>query len=442
MIRRMFARMMSVGLLALSLLGGTANATQLVLSSDRPDIQMWYYPTGSANGIGSVRDRASTFATYSGIEDGEPVFYPGNGTGFPGRRGEFIMASNTADDVPTGLNPSRYRIDSLKISTTLLGQSFAALGMPYDNTIDTAEDVTTNSDNDDAGHPLELYGIGFRADGDYSEGFAFDLDNPQSEAFELGDYRWSDFSTPYHLFGQDANGNDVTNSPAGGYSATEADNNTEPFTPVPFALGRIFDENQQEIAPGTLVNPGDTVSYEPDLNDSGVLSYIQQSLSEGYLGFSLSSLHQPAGHTGTVPYPDIYTDPFASAQNHSLGLGDNPDGPGPAIELAVTILPPGDYDASGFVDHADYELWKSQFGGTVLSADGNSDGVVNLADYTVWRDNLGAGTPPPGALRAGSTAVPEPSSPQLMGLLGLAAIYLWMGRLVYSPKELAKGLAR
>ncbi len=439
MIRRMFARFMSVGLLALAPLGGSAFATQLALSSDRPDIQMWYYPTGSANGIGSVRDRASTFATYSGIEDGEPVFYPGNGTGFPGRRGEFITVSNTADDVPTGLNPTRYRIDALKISTTLLGQSFAALGMPYDNSIDTAEDVTTNSDNDDPGHPLELYGIGFRADGDYSEGFAFDLDNRQSDAFELGDYRWSDFSTPYHLFGQDANGNDVTNSPAGGYSATESDNSTGPFTPVPFALGKIYDENEEEIPAGTLVSPGDEVSYEPDLSNTGILSYIQQSLSEGYLGFSLSSLHQPLGHTGTVPYPDFYTDPFASAQNHSLGLGENPDGSGPTIELRVTILPPGDYDASGFVDHSDYELWKSQFGGARLSADGNNDGVVNLADYTVWRDNLGAGTPPPGALLVGSTSVPEPSSLQLVGLLGLTAVFCGWVDWFIRPKNSRKG---
>lgn len=54
--------------------------------------------------------------------------------------------------------------------------------------------------------------------------------------------------------------------------------------------------------------------------------------------------------------------------------------------LAVT----GDYDWSGVVDADDYSVWKSEFGSTESSADGNGDSVVNLADYTIWRDNLGA----------------------------------------------------
>lgn len=55
----------------------------------------------------------------------------------------------------------------------------------------------------------------------------------------------------------------------------------------------------------------------------------------------------------------------------------------------ASLADPGDYNGDGWVDAADYQLWKSEFGSTDNSpADGNGDGVVNLADYTVWRDNV------------------------------------------------------
>ena len=52
----------------------------------------------------------------------------------------------------------------------------------------------------------------------------------------------------------------------------------------------------------------------------------------------------------------------------------------------------GDYDLSGTVDRADYDVWSEYFGATSgarLTADGNGNGVVDLADYSVWLDNLG-----------------------------------------------------
>jgi hypothetical protein len=54
----------------------------------------------------------------------------------------------------------------------------------------------------------------------------------------------------------------------------------------------------------------------------------------------------------------------------------------------------GDYDGSGTVDTADYEMWANAFGTSNLAADGNGDGVVDSADYSVWRDNLSRTTQP------------------------------------------------
>jgi hypothetical protein len=68
----------------------------------------------------------------------------------------------------------------------------------------------------------------------------------------------------------------------------------------------------------------------------------------------------------------------------------------PAAQNVVDEVP-GDYDGNGFVDAADYGVWRANFGSTNPQADGNGDGIVDAADYTIWRDNLGAGNVPGGA---------------------------------------------
>jgi hypothetical protein len=75
-------------------------------------------------------------------------------------------------------------------------------------------------------------------------------------------------------------------------------------------------------------------------------------------------------------------------------------------ERMFPALAPGDFNADGAVDIADYEFWRSTFGSTtMLAADGNRDDIVNAADYAVWRngfDVVGGDVAP--------AAVPEPSA--------------------------------
>jgi hypothetical protein len=55
-----------------------------------------------------------------------------------------------------------------------------------------------------------------------------------------------------------------------------------------------------------------------------------------------------------------------------------------------TVDVPGDYNGSGSVDQADFNVWMANFGSTSFpAADGNHDGVVDAADYAVWRDHFG-----------------------------------------------------
>jgi len=50
----------------------------------------------------------------------------------------------------------------------------------------------------------------------------------------------------------------------------------------------------------------------------------------------------------------------------------------------------GDYDYSGVVDTADYNVWRSEYGAVMESpADGNGDFNVDTSDYLIWRKNVG-----------------------------------------------------
>jgi len=77
----------------------------------------------------------------------------------------------------------------------------------------------------------------------------------------------------------------------------------------------------------------------------------------------------------------------------------------------------GDYNGDGFVDAADYTLWRDTRGENVVAgsgADGNSDGMVNQADYVFWKTRFG------NTLAGGSSQpmeVPEPAGQQLLWLV-------------------------
>ncbi len=77
----------------------------------------------------------------------------------------------------------------------------------------------------------------------------------------------------------------------------------------------------------------------------------------------------------------------------------------------------GDFNDDGFVDAADYTVWRDTFAteGVNLPADADGNGIVNLADYHLWRDQFGASS----AISAG-TAVPEPGSITIVTVIVLA----------------------
>lgn len=88
------------------------------------------------------------------------------------------------------------------------------------------------------------------------------------------------------------------------------------------------------------------------------------------------------------------------------------------LTLTQVFNLPGDYNADGAVDVADYTVWRDSLGltGTFFPADGNRDGQVNEADYLVWRDNFGRQA---ATNASAATTIPEPTALLLLGLGGL-----------------------
>ncbi|QDU90116.1 Soluble aldose sugar dehydrogenase YliI precursor [Pirellulimonas nuda] len=76
---------------------------------------------------------------------------------------------------------------------------------------------------------------------------------------------------------------------------------------------------------------------------------------------------------------------------------------GSIYRIETDATAPGDFTGDGLVNVEDYTLWRSDFGVSASTADGNRDGLVDAADYSVWRDNADVSDPIEGA------AVPEPS---------------------------------
>lgn len=84
-----------------------------------------------------------------------------------------------------------------------------------------------------------------------------------------------------------------------------------------------------------------------------------------------------------------------------------------AVYLRLAV--PGDYNADGAVDAADYTLWRNFFGqsGANLPADGTGpasvpDGTVDMLDYALWKSHFGESVTAGSAARGPETAVPEP----------------------------------
>ncbi|TWT47718.1 endo-1,4-beta-xylanase [Botrimarina hoheduenensis] len=106
----------------------------------------------------------------------------------------------------------------------------------------------------------------------------------------------------------------------------------------------------------------------------------------------------------------------ASARGESVSQTATLSTDGALLTIVLPFLV-GDYNNDGFVDAADYTVWRDSKDTTVTpgtGADGNGDGFINQADYLIWNNNFGAAFPP-------AAAVPEPASAVALALMTIIA---------------------
>jgi hypothetical protein len=84
---------------------------------------------------------------------------------------------------------------------------------------------------------------------------------------------------------------------------------------------------------------------------------------------------------------------------------------GPALGIA------GDYNNNGFVDAADYVVWRNNVGTTNVLPNDPTGGTIGATQYSTWRSNFGK-TPGSGSAFGQSSTVPEPGT-LVLGLLAL-----------------------
>lgn len=171
---------------------------------------------------------------------------------------------------------------------------------------------------------------------------------------------------------------------------------------VPIDLG-LFDVNFMDLEGGLINGFGDT-------NNDGVVNQSDQIFANADgsglypEGSTVSAIFGSTRYDWTISYTgDItWTDADSSIVNTITGPGTGRDVVLIGLGSEVVGLV-GDYNGDGFVNAADYTVWRD--GGSPDSSP---------AGYTAWATNYGAGTPP-----AISAAIPEPSA-AMLALVGLA----------------------
>ncbi|HVU07497.1 MAG TPA: hypothetical protein VHG89_03020 [Verrucomicrobiae bacterium] len=317
------------------------------LQSVNPNIARWMYVHNLSP---TNRSTASVYADFGDIPFADT------------RWGQFLLGWNTSNSIPVGQGARNYLISRVRVTLFISseGDQYAYDDALHDYrtyflTNDPRYISSTNTSN-----PVELYGVGFR-----------------------GGYTALTFQQGTTLFADPTDNNDYTNRTA--YAAcydtngvlVDASDNVgddgtnevpNPFEVAPFAIGKTTD-----VAPGELMPTGSRLTFDLNLDDPLIYSYVQQALNQGNLSLMASSL-LVADFFGTANWPDFdtifLTGVSAPDQTNQF----------PVIDIEGTVVRTNlDADADGLPDD-----WEQFYFGQLGVGATNSfthDGVSNWAKY-------------------------------------------------------------
>ncbi len=323
---------------------GAVFAQPFNLQSTPPNIARWMYPY---NGSPGTRADASTFAAFGNIPN------------FDTRDGQYLLGWNTSNSVPIGQGARNYLIRHVRVTLTISSEGNQ---YTYDNQLHDYRTYFPASDpnyllNTNTSSPMELYGAGFR--GGYTA-----LTFQQATTFFAGPSGGDFTNRTAYATCFDTNGALVDVSDNVGDDGTNEIANA--FEVAPFAIGC-----NTNFTPGQLMPTGSQITFDLNLDDPLIYSYVQQGLNQGNLSFMISSLVAADYLSGGEPnWPDFYTifDQFITPAQF------------PALDLEATVVRTNlDTDADGLPD--DWEQF--YFGQLGVSATNSftGDDISNFAKY-------------------------------------------------------------
>lgn len=365
------------------LLVGLVPARGQTFVFDTPSDDRWQYPF---NASGGARATASCF---SSLGTGIPSF-----DNFNDRDGIVLVAWDTTAQIPPGRGPAAYDIQSIVVTlrnepgATWLIDLTVDEWYTYDVNNDTfvngdgyprgdPQDTDGESDDEDPGRPIELFGVGFGPTytaQSWNENSPYIGGGPTLAAprdpfpfvFQAGTFDLLHCEENVQGRFNDHLAQPVTN-----------------FTPTPWAIGVPVG-----YTPTQQATPFDVVfAIDLSLSDGAVRAYFQEQLDEGRLFVSVTSLHPTVqgGTPGSVP--SFY---------QKEGLGLHPDAAAPKLTIVLRERRTGDTDGNGCVNLSDLTRLLSNFGNasgmTVEDGDCDGDGDVDLSDLALLLAHFGTGT--------------------------------------------------
>jgi hypothetical protein len=392
---------------------GSPAAFAAVANWEQPNLDFYFY-THANSGSGS---QAATFINELEVISQTQQFNPKTADD-PARFSNLMVAFNTGSQIAPGRSPSRYVVNSVKLTMTLTYPSETSPKVLFTDQPISQTQILSEVSNGTITRqrPFELYGAGFRA------GYTgFDMTNASTSA-PLMSEKTGAFSGPggsyiaYPVVGSASTPGeyvDVMNSVSGGFSETAPSHTTAPFSPTPWAIGEAHDPTSgNEIGVGAEIPDQSKVTFTLDaaaLAQPGVQAYLQQSLANGQLGLFVSSLHSTGEMGAGGGYPKWY---LKESTGFPFFL---PLSVVPKLEIDYQVLSPvaGDYNDNGIVDVADYVLWRN---GGALKNQVDDPNQVNSQDYVEWRARFG------NSQATAASVVPEPGVCGLIALITIALI--------------------
>lgn len=329
-----------------------------------PSDDQWQYPY---NFDPAGRSSGSCFGTVG--YNHPPFNYQ-----FNDRDGIIVVAWDTSTAIAPGQGASSYAISAIRVTLTNTPNAEWPIDQSADEwfTYDVSGDQLINadgiprgqpgdtdgeSDDSDAGRPVELFGAGFGPVHSYEtwSEFSFYVGSDQffSSARDPFPFVFRDGTSDLLHVEENVKGlyNSGLSPPFCGPPDGEC-----PFSPTPWATG-----SPVNYTPGSQPTPFDvTFDLDLSLSDGRVRQYFQEQLNSGRVIVSITSLRETTVMGGASGYPSFFmkeaTDPGATPPRLTIVLSSCSQGD-------------GDIDCDGDVDAADLGLFVGVLLGTELHAD-------------------------------------------------------------------------